>query len=159
FMMPPPAAENPPSEYRARGAPPVAISPERVLQVLQVSAGADGGFDVRPAETLRRGDELRFAVFVKDAPCRVSVVAVDEEGHRQVLLMQVELHPRPAAQRLDVALSVPDDWKGLTRFVGLFEFGDSLVDLSTVDLTARDEGELSVRVVRTTVVAEGSRDP
>ncbi|MEM7674941.1 MAG: hypothetical protein AAF449_02955 [Myxococcota bacterium] len=153
FMVSPAPVENSSSAFQARGEPAVSVSPRRMLQVLQVSAAADGQFDVRPAEMLRPGDELRFAVFVDDAPARVSVVAVDEDGHRQVLMMRAALNPKPVAQRLDVALSVPDDWLGPTRFVGVFEFSDDEVDLSTVDLSAKDKGTLSVRVVRAVVVA------
>ena len=135
-------------DYRARsGHSGPVVSSDRVLQVLQIAPGDDGQLSVRPATVIRPSDALRFAAFVRAESWRVSVLAVLADGRRQILLERAAIEPRPSAQRLDVAFSVPEEWRGQVRFVGVFE-GAQDVDLKTVDLGARDAEGWSVRVVR-----------
>ena len=132
------------------GGPAANISSDYVLQVLHIAAGSDGGIDIRPAEQLAPSDELRFAAFVRDTACRVSVVAVREDGQRKVLLSRARIAPQARSQRLELAWTVPSGWLGQVNFVGVFEFGEP-EDLALINLDARDEDGLSVRVVRTSV--------
>ena len=143
--------------FQARsGGANMKISPDFVLQVLQIEVAAQGELRVRPAKRLRIGDELRLAAFSRREPCRISVVAVRSDGRRRVLLERANLRPTQAAQRLDVALSVPSDWRGPVRFVGLFEYGQP-VNLETFDLAAKDRQDFAVRSVSTTVDHEDDR--
>ena len=149
MVLPMRDAASPVEEFRHRGQK-VFVSSDRVLQVLQVSLGVDGGVQIKPADRLAPSDRLRFAVFVRDGDCRVSVVAVGADERRHVLLERAVVRRRASAQRLDVATTVPQDWRGPVKFVGVFEDA-ATGDLMRMNLDARDEPGLSVRVVRTTV--------
>ena len=135
--------------YSPRGPGPT-LSADRVLQVLRVTVGPEGQVQVAPADQLASADQLRFAAFVREGTWKVSVLAVRVDGRRKVLSSHRRVVGRPAAQRLDAAFTVPEDWRGPVQFVGVFEQGEA-VDLTTLDLKARDESGLSVRVVRATV--------
>ena len=138
-------------DFGARaGRPGLKVTSDFVLQVLQVSVNPDAGVQVRPADQLIPSDELRFAAFVRDVDCRVSVVAVRDDGTRQVILRRASVSPMLRAQRLDVAWAVPPGWSGPVHFVGVFEH-QRQVDLATLEVAARDEQGLSVRVVRASI--------
>ena len=151
FALLPPQQRPSSDGFEARsGASSTPISPDRVLQVLRISVTDDGGFSVEPAERLQPKDELRFAAFVRSGTYRISVLAVDATGKRQVLVDRARMTARPLAQRLAGGISVPNNWKGPVRFIGVFE-DSGKVDLSTLALDARDEAGLSVRVVHAVV--------
>ncbi len=138
--------------FQARsGNPNAVVSPDFVLQVLRVGMGSDGGLRVEPARVLNPGDTVRFAVFARVAPSWVSILAVHEDGRREVLAAPMKLPPSTKAQRLNVALNVPKTWRGRVHFVAVFETSETRVDLAKVELRARDESSCAVRVVSTTV--------
>ncbi len=126
------------------------LSPDRVLQVLRVEVGATGNVSVAPAEVVDAGDHLRFAVFVAAGKWKVSILAARADGRRTTLSVRQPVVARASAQRLNVAFRVPEDWRGPVKFVGVFERAGK-VDLQAVDTQARDEQDLSVRVVTATV--------
>ena len=141
----------PTEEFRSRSGAALRLSSDFVLQVLHVAVDAAGQVEIHPASDLQVGDALRFAAFVRADSCRLSVLAVDATGRRQVLLDRVNVIARPTAQRLDLALQVPEEWSGPVRFVGVFETSKTAADLATVDIAARDSEGVAVRVVRTRV--------
>lgn len=139
--------------YQERGsAVAPALDGDHGLQVLRVRVLSDGHLDVGDASHLKVGDALRFAAFSRERPAFLTLLRVDESGDRQVLLERLEMAPSSTMNRLSLSASVEDD-KSMGRrmtFVALFEHRGRR-DPLTLDLSPRDEREVSVRTVNAEV--------
>lgn len=124
----------------------VPLDGDHGFRVIRVRVGPDGRPDIADGRSLRAGDTLRFAVFSRQRSARISLLQVQPNGRRRVLIERAPIEPAERMRRLDVALDVDADDVGLTRFVAVFEH-DETHDLMSVPLSARDEGGTSVRLV------------
>ena len=145
-----PTPGDPEGGYQTRSGAVTKLDADHVLQVLRISFDAQGTASVVPATRLESGDHVRFAVFTRHRPGRLSVLAVHPGGTRQVLLDRASIKPSKRVERLDLPFEVPPAWSGAVRFVAVFDHGGT-ADPTTLALDPRDEPELSVRSVSTVI--------
>ena len=111
-----------PEHYEARSGGGERLDADHVLQVLRARLDPGGALHVEPARRVGPGDHLRFAVFHRRSGARLSLLAL-HEGERRVLLDGVPLDHAGRTERLDFALRVAPQWRGVVRVVALFDYG------------------------------------
>lgn len=133
--------------YTSRGTEAgLAVDAGYRLQVLRIRL-VDEDLEIVPADVVRPGDALRFALRMSDRSRKFWLHAVPEKGEAQALSEAKALESELDLVRLDVPFEVPETWAGQeVRFVA--QFG-SAGDPATAQ--ASDNNERSVRLVRVRV--------